>query len=216
MSDDWRLRIHLQDGAPAAELTERLGEAEHDLEESFHDRVAVSRDDSEVFAYTGTRELAERVEQLVASLAAGHGWEIKTELRHWHPTSEDWEDPDVPLPSADAARAAEHAELIERERAEVAERGYPEFEVRVELPSRRDAGEFADKLREEGLPLVHRWKYVLVGASDEDSAAALAERLRAEAPSGSTVTVEGTWKAMEAETPSMGRHWYAVFGGMGG
>ncbi len=34
---------------------------------------------------------------------------------------------------------------------------------------RHTAGELADRLREEGIPIVHRWSYVLVGALDEDS-----------------------------------------------
>jgi hypothetical protein len=213
VSDDWRLRIDLHDAGASFKLTELLEKAEHDLEGDFDDRVAISRDDTEVFAYTGTRALAERVEAMIGSLATENGWEIETELRRWHPTAEEWEDPGKPLPTGQA-QAEEHAELIEREREEVAKRGYPEFEVRIELPSHRDVAAFVEKLGEEGLPYVHRWKYVLVGATDEDSAAALAQRLRLDAPPGSTVQVEGTWKAVQAETGFRTR--YAVFGGMGG
>jgi hypothetical protein len=212
VSDDWRLRIDLHDAAASFKLTELLEKSEHDLEAAFDDRVAVSRDDTEVFCYTGTRALAERVEALIRSLADDHGWEIEAELRHWHPTAEEWEDPDKPLPTG-SDQADEHAELIEREREEVAERGYPEFEVRVELPSHRDAVAFVEKLSQEELPFVQRWKYVLVGATDEDSAAALAQRLRVEAPPGSTVQIEGTWKALQAELPF---NRFAVFGGMAG
>ena len=213
MSDDWRLRIDLHDAGASFKLTELLEKAEHDLEGDFDDKVAVSRDGDEVFAYTGTRALAERVEAMIQSLAAENDWKIDTEFRRWHPTAEEWEDPDQPLPTG-RDEDKEHAELIARERAEVAERGYPEFEVRVELPSHREATAFTDKLEQEGLPYVRRWKYVLVGATDEDSAALLAQRLRTEAPPGSTVGVEGTWKAVQAETGYRTR--YAVFGGMGG
>ncbi|HWF33789.1 MAG TPA: hypothetical protein VG295_00405 [Solirubrobacteraceae bacterium] len=212
MSDDWRLRIDLHDDRAAVKLTELLEKSEHELEGDFDDRVVVSRDGSEVFCYTGTRSLAERVEALVRSLASENGWEIETDLRRWHPAAEEWEDPDKPLPTG-PDESAEHAELIEREREEVAERGYPEFEVRVELPSHRDAVAFVEKLREEGLPYVQRWKYVLIGASDEDAAAALAQRLRVEAPPGSKVQVEGTWQALRAELPF---NRFAVFGGMAG
>jgi hypothetical protein len=212
VSDDWRLRIDLHDDGAAFKLTELLEKSEHELEGDFDDRVAVSRDGTEVFCYTGTRALAERVEALVRSLAGENGWEIDTDLKRWHPAAEEWEDPDQPLPTG-GDETAEHAELIEREREEVAERGYPEFEVRVELPSRRDAVKFAEQLEQEGLPYVRRWKYVLVGASDEDSAAALAQRLRVEAPPGSNVQVEGTWQALRAELPF---NRFAVFGGMGG
>jgi hypothetical protein len=55
------------------------------------------------------------------------------------------------------------------------------------------------QLRKEGLPAVHRWRYLLVGATDEDSAKALAERIRNEAPTGNQVKVEGTWAAVYAE-----------------
>ena len=84
--------------------------------------------------------------------------------------------------------------------------------MRVDLPSRHDALRFAERLREEGLPTVHRWKFLLVGATDEDNARALAERIRSEASSGSQVIVEGTWQAAYAEqsyTP------FAVLGGLG-
>jgi hypothetical protein len=98
------------------------------------------------------------------------------------------------------------------ERRQAEERGYPEFEVRVDLPSRRDATHFAERLQDEGLPTVHRWRFLLVGASDEDSAKVLAERIQGEAPLGSRVSVEGTWKAAYAEGPA---NPFAVLGGLG-
>ena len=211
MSDDWRLRIDVRDSAAGAELARGLEQAEHDLEHDFGDRVAISEDGSELFCYTGTRALAERVGALAGQLAAEHGWQVDTELKRWHPAAEEWEDPDVPL-----ATQADHDELIARERAETAAHGWPEFEVRVVLPSRHAAVEFADKLRAKGLPYVRRWRYVLVGATDEDAAAQLADRFRAEAPAGSSARVEGTWRAVEAEEPSRYRTLAAYFGGLGG
>ena len=99
------------------------------------------------------------------------------------------------------------------ERKQTEERGYPEFEVRIHLPSRHDALHFAKRLRSENLPVVHRWRFLLVGATDEDSAKTLAERIRSEAPGGSRVSVEGTWKAAYAERPP---NPFAVLGGLGG
>lgn len=214
MSDDWRLRIDLHEDGPAHTLTERLNAAglEHRLEEAFHDRVIVSRDGAEVFCYAGTRGQAERAEELIRSLAAEHDWQVETELRRWHPTAEDWQDPDTPLPEDDRDRAAERAELMSRERTEAETRGYPEFEVRVQCPSRRDASRFADALREQGLASVHRARYLLVGASDEDSANRLAEQLRQQAPAGSTITTQGTGRAVLDEQPA---NPFAVLGGMG-
>src|SRR5207302_1176245 len=126
-------------------------ELEHDLHSAFHDRVIVSVDGPEVFCYAGTREQAQRAERLVRSLAEQHGWKLATELTHWHPSAEEWEDPDKPLPASDAERAAERAELMEQERTESATRGYPQFEVRVRCRSHRDTLALAEQLRSEGL-----------------------------------------------------------------
>jgi hypothetical protein len=72
---------------------------------------------------------------------------------------------------------------------------------------------FSEQLREEGLPAVHRWRYLPVGATDEDNAKALAERIRDAAPAGSRVAAEGTWAAAYAERPP---NPFAVLGGLGG
>ena len=211
MDDDWRLRIDPHDHGRAHRLLEQLDttELEHRLETSFRDRVIVSRENSELFLYAGTREQAERAGELASSIAREHEWEIDLELRRWHPVAEEWEDPDKPLPSTEAERAAEHAELIEAERSEE----IPGFEVRIECTSRQAARDLRDKLRQEGLPSVQRSSYVLVGARDEDSAKALADRLRKEAPPGSIVTAEGTLAAVEA---AVGPNPFSIFGGLGG
>ncbi len=215
MNDDWRLQVDPQEDSHAALLTDHLegSELEHDLSESFHDRVIVSREGSTVYLYTGTREQAEAAQKVIDGLAQQHGWKLSAELRHWHPTAESWEDPDKPLPDDDLALRAEHAEEIAAEDEQVREQGYPNFEVRIEFPSHREAVEFRRKLRDEGFPSVHRWKYLLVGAIDEDSAKALAERFREEAGGASAVKVEGSWKAAYKERP---RNPYSVLGGLGG
>ncbi len=215
MNDDWRLQADFNEEQHVRHMLEQLGarELEHDLSEAFHDRVVVSRDGNRVFLYAGSREQAEAARKLIDQLAAEHGWNVDVELKRWHPAAEEWEDPDLPLPDGDAAKAAEHAALIGAERRETQERGYPEFEVRVDLPSRHDAVGFEERLRGEGLPAVRRGSYLLVGATDEDEAKTLAERIEAEAPGESSVKVEGTWKAALAERPP---NPFAIFGGLGG
>ncbi len=71
----------------------------------------------------------------------------------------------------------------------------------------------AVRLRNEGIPVVQRFRAVLVGATDEDSAEQLAARLRGEAPSGAQVTVEGNLRAVYEDGP-----WrpFSILGGMGG
>jgi hypothetical protein len=215
MNDDWRLRIDARDEGHASTLAERLDahEIERDLEQTFHDRVVVSVDGAEVFCYGAVREQLDGARQVIEKLAAEHGWELEFELRHWHPSAEQWEDPDTPLPASDADLAREHRERIASEREESAERGYPEYEVRVECDSRKAAGELAEKLRGEGIPVVHHWSYVLVGALDEDTGKALAQRLAAEAPAGSKVKIEGNLRAVYNERPFRP---FAFLGGLGG
>lgn len=215
MNDDWRVVVDFEDSNRLESVMEGLKarELEHELGGAFADRLAVSQEGSELFLYAGTREQAEHARDFVLDRARAHGWEVEAPLTHWHPTAEEWEDPDKPLPDDDATRLAEHKERIAMEDDEATERGYPEFEVRIDFPSHHEAAEFADRLRDEGIPLVHRWKFVLVGASDEDVAKQLAERVEAEAPEGSSVKVEGTWKAAVGDLPP---NPFAIFGGLGG
>jgi hypothetical protein len=215
MSDDWRLRIDVHERSRARRLLQHVDatEVEQQLETAFHDRVIVSDEGSTIFLYAGERSQAERAGELVERFAKENGWEVVLELRRWHPAADAWEDPDKPLPADDAQRAAEHAELIADERRQALAEGQPEFEVRVECASRADATALSHRLRAEGLPNVQRFKFVVVGATDEDSANALAERIRAEAPAGSVVTAEGTLGAVLTEGGAANP--FAVFGGLG-
>lgn len=221
MSEDWRLHVSLADDGQARGLADRLAafSSAHDLNSSFSGRVVVSRDGSEVFCYADTQEQAEAAERAIRSLGAENHWQLSTELRHWHPEAEEWEDPDQPLPQSDTQRAGEHAALVEHERDESLSQGFPDFEVRVRCPSRHDAQALAQRLRNEGIPNVHRWHFVVIGATDEDSANALAERVRSEAPAGSEVTAEASVQEIVTEAPEVGTPYnnpFAVFGGLGG
>ena len=216
MNDDWRLTVELAEQGIAHGMSEDLaaGELDHDLEESFGDRVIVTHDGPHLFLYAATREQTEEAEKAVRSLAEKNNWHIaSTALERWHPTELEWEDPDKPLPKSEEERETEHETLLDEERAEAAERGYPEWEVRVDTPGHREAVELSRRLDAEGLQNVRRWKYLVVGAIDEDSAQALAERLRAEAPQGSEIKVEGTFQAARHEAPA---NPFAIFGGLGG
>jgi hypothetical protein len=216
MSDDWRLEVGLFEDGVAGELSERL-EAERlgeGVATAFGDQLIVSGEGRNVFCYAGERAQAELAADAIRTIAAEHGWEVKLELKRWHPTAGEWEDADLPLPSTDVERAAEHAELVAREREETALRGYAEYEVKVHCSSHRETVKLAERLHGEGLPVVRRWRYLLVGAADEDAANALAERLRAEVPPGSTVVAEVSQRAAWDDDPARGS--FAVFGGLGG
>jgi hypothetical protein len=215
MNDDWRVRINLQEEGVAHDLTEQFdaNELEHDLGQSFHERVIVSQDGPVVFCYAGSRDQAERVRELADQVARRHGWTIDTQIAHWHPVSEEWESPDAPRPASPADVEEEREMRVEDEREESAEQGYPEFEVRVQCPSRHDATELSHRLDSEDLPHVHRSHYLLVGATDEDSAQALAERLRGEAPEGCEVVVEMNRRSVYDHRPF---NPFTLLGGLGG
>ena len=207
MSDDWRVTVDLLDEGAARTLTERL-EAERlgeDVSTAFGDQVIVSGDGANVICYAGRARAGRVAAEAIRTIAADHDWKVEIELTRWHPEAEEWKDAEVPLPTTDAERAAEHAQRVATEREDSAERGYAEYEVKVHCSSHRDTVKLADRLHDEGLPIVRRWKYLLVGARDEDAANAMAERLRGEAPPGATVAAEVSQRAAWDDDPGAAR-----------
>lgn len=194
-------------------MTDRLAAAdlEHDLADAFEKRVVVSRDGAQVFCYADTREQAQRAQRLIGALASRHGWTLETQLSRWHPSAQEWEDPEQPLPETGAQAAAERGERMAKERRETEQRGYPAYEVRLECPSHEAAVQMADELSEQGVESVRRSRYLLVGAADEDTARVLAQRLQERAPTGCTVTIEGTGREAIRSGPS---NPFALFGGV--
>ena len=79
---------------------------------------------------------------------------------------------------------AEHEAKLERETEESLETGHAEWEVRVEFETRDDIDRVAEELEGEGIPVVRRSQYLLLGAVNEDEAKALSDRLRASLPAG--------------------------------
>jgi hypothetical protein len=201
MNDDWRLQIDLDDAGVSGQISDHLraAELEHDLETAFDRRVIVSHEGETIYLYAGDRDQLEKAQRAVQSRLDQKGWDAKFELRHWHEEAEDWEDPDVAESAEETPPSTEPGELAE-------------FEVRVEFPSHREAKEFAEKLEAEGLEPVRRWKYMVVGAADEDAASELAERIRAEAPADSKVTAEGSLAAAWRGRPPSPFWW---LGGLG-
>jgi hypothetical protein len=219
MVEEWRLRVQFEHDADARALAKRLraSDLEHDLETSFHDRVVVSRDGPIVFCYANSHPQAQAAQRAIENLKEECGWRMEIVVERWHPAAERWELPDAELPATTAGRTREHAELIQSEREESRDQGFPIFEVRVKCESHRDAEELASRLRAEGIPTAHRWHFAVAGADDEDSANSLAARIRDEAPPGTIVTVEGSAQETAQDAPygSPYNNPFAVFGGLG-
>jgi len=214
MNDDWRVRVDLHDNGFAHRLGESLQaeELESDLRRSFADRVVISIDGDEMFLYAADRAQAEAAQQVVQRIASEHGWRLDTELRRWHPVAEIWEDPDNPEPTTSGQERTEEQIRNAGERRESAEEGYPAMEVRVTCGTRHEAVELSERLGHEGLPNVHRWNWVLIGARDEQDGNAIAARLREELP-GAEVAVESNMRAVWDSRPP---NPFAWLGGLAG
>lgn len=211
MHDEYRVSVQTEPERARA-LLDALGR--HEVGGGEH-RVAVTRDEGDVFIYAESREGAEWARAALGRAAAGHTEGVQISVSRWHPLEERWEDAGEPLPADEQARAREHRLLEERQEAESRSAGYPEWEVRITLQSHEQARELAERLEAEGLAVLRRWRHVMIGASDQDEAAELAERLRREAPVGSELQVEGTglpfWNMLQAPARP-----FAFFGGLAG
>jgi hypothetical protein len=192
--DDWRIRIHFDQPDEARGLLERLGlalggeaaELARELEER---RLAVSFDEDDVFVYASSRQEAERANAVVDAVLREQGAAARASgIEHWLADEERWD-------GEPAEETWEDEEL---------EHGHAPWEVRVEAESHAAARELAERLEAEGLPVVRRWKYVVVGAATEAEARELARRLHGEVEAGGEVV----WESVPGNP-------FAVFGGMG-
>jgi hypothetical protein len=214
MHDEFRIRVEVpreraQQLMGVLEAVERNGK--HGVPSPGH--VAVSHEEGHVFLYADSAEDAARASATVEAVLSEKQIQGKLSSWRWHPEEDRWEDASLPLPSTPAEHAAEHEHLEEVETEESNQAGEPEWEVRVSLPTHHDARAFAERLAGEGIPVQRHWRHLTLGTKDEDEARALAERLRAEAPQGTSFDVEGTaWQAWVAlQNPALP---FAIFGGL--
>jgi len=190
--DDWRVTISVsgQPQAGQAQQQDSLRQVEEDIRGRVGRGIAVGAGNAQIFLYAGTETAARDAERIALDVLAGHGFAAEPALHRWHPIEERWENPDVPMPQTEAERKAEHQRLADAETAESLATGVAQWEVRVELGSHRHAVALARTLESQGLPVIRRWKFLLVGANNEDDARELAERIRQEAPPDAAVMAE--------------------------
>ncbi|GIU94730.1 MAG: hypothetical protein KatS3mg012_1187 [Gaiellaceae bacterium] len=174
--EDFRVEATLADGERAHALQDDLRAATLGTEGLAG--VMVTRDGRHVFLYADTEEQARRAEELVRRLAPA----AEVALTRWHPLEEAWKDASLPLPRTPEEEAAELAAREAAEREEAAEEGDYDWHVVVHLPSRASAVELARALRDAGLSVRRRWRYLVVGALTEERAEELAERIATEHP----------------------------------
>jgi hypothetical protein len=215
VADDWRLTVAPSEEADPPRV---LGWVlEHELEDEAREQlgrrlaVEVGAGDNAVYFYGDSEKQIREAERLVRAILAERGLPARLEVSRWHPLEERWEDPSVPLPRTEEERRAEMERLAADEAAESRIEG-PQWEVRLELPGHRETVAFADRLEAEGISVLRRWKFLLVGAETEQHAEELAARFRAEAPAGTIVSVEASGEMLEdVALPNP----FVVFGGLG-
>lgn len=193
-TDDWRIRIEVEEEEHATGLLERLtGDLGSEARELAADlaahRLAVSHDADTVFVYATTRAEAERAHAVVEAELRAHGIEARASgVEHWLDEEDRWDD-------EPPGETWEEEEL---------ERGFAPWEVRVECASRQEAGELAEQLEAEGYKPERRFSYLIVGTASREDADALAARLHGEVEPGGELVYE-----VEPANP------FAIFGGMG-
>jgi len=196
MSDDFRIRIELPEQHHAESFVERLGldlgsdEAKRLARELEGRRLAVSQDENEIFLYASTAAEAEQARRIAEAEVAEEGIEATiSPVERWLDDEDRW--------TGEAPEGTWEEEELER--------GYAPWEVRVEYPSHAEARDQADALEREGYKVVRRFRYLIAGASSEEEARALAERLHGEVEPGG----ELVWEVVP-QNP------FAIFGGLGG
>ena len=191
-STDWRVTISLSGQADVEQARQSFSEqeVEQDVRDKLGRNIVVGAGDSQIYLYAGTELAAREAERTAREVLGQLGIEAEFALHRWHPIEEEWQSPDVAMPQTEAERQAEHQRLEAAETVESLDFGSAQFQARAELPSHRDAVALADKLQAEGYPVVRRWKFLIVGANDDDDARALAEHIRQEAPAGAEVIAE--------------------------
>lgn len=194
-SDDWRIRIEVEEDEHAGGLLEHLGlelsgeaaELAHELEQR---RLAVSRDGHELFVYAATRAAAERARAVVEAVLREQQVEATaTRVEHWLEAEERWDDE----PRGETWEEEERG------------RGYAPWEVRVDCGSHEEARRLAGSLEAEGYRPERRWSYLLVGTATKEDAQRLAERVHG--------SVEPGGELVYATIPG---NPFAIFGGLGG
>jgi len=182
--DDWRVTVTLHDEAHVGAAVESLREheVEDDVRRRLGHRVAVSEDGFHVFLYAGTEDAAREADRVVREALAKRGLSADFTLDRWHPLEEEWEDANAAMPQTAEQRQDEHQRLEDEEARESTATGRAQWQVRIESPARHDAMELAARLRRDGRSVIRRWRFLVVGANNEDDARELARAVEQLAP----------------------------------
>ena len=146
------------------------------------DQVRVTCNGTEFFLYAPSAGSADEAARVAREVLARRDVSAPVRTERWSPREEEWLDV-TGKPSADVAaeqqaeQQAEHEYRQEQERERSRRAGFPAWQVRVEVPSRRDAVALAGHLAAQGWRVRRRRRHLLVGADCEDDAKGLVREL---------------------------------------
>jgi len=191
MADDWRVAVTVSHAARAGRLAQAVRKrlAADDRYHRLGYRVVMSVDGPRLFLYADSEDAAREADRVVREVLALRQLNAAPAVDRWHPVAQDWQDAGVPMPQSDDAVAAERRRLMEAEAKQSRATGRAAWQLRVQLPSLRAAVDLAGRLRAGGHPVVRRWKYLILGADNEEEACALAEMIRQGAPANTSIQV---------------------------
>ena len=176
MGDDWRVCIAF--GDLPRQLKSRCKALIPELGSHLSDQIAVGSGRSQIFLYAPSIGSADEAAQVAREVLARHDVNAPVLTERWSPRDQEWLDV-TDQPSADAAaeQQAEHEYIQEQWRERSRTTGFPAFQVRVDVPSHRDAVTLAGHLAAQGWRVRPRRKHVIVGADCEDDAKGLVRAL---------------------------------------
>jgi hypothetical protein len=190
--DDWRVELDVPEHHGVLD-TVREHRLVKEARQRLGDDVVVTMDDDRLYAYAGSEELAREIERRLQELAAARKLEhARVTVARWHPEEQRWEPLSDALPASPAEHDAERRARDAQQETEAKERGYPEWEVRIELADHDAAQDVERRLRTQGMSVVCRARVVVVACASEDDARALAQRLRGEIPEAQRIAAEGS------------------------
>jgi hypothetical protein len=192
MADDWRVTVTLHDGGQARRAVRALRghELQGDVRRRLGHGVAVSADSSRIFLYAGTADAAREAERVVREVLGEQQLPADLTLDRWDALNQEWADPGTPAPDDAEARQAEHQRLIDEETRQSLMHGEAGWEVRADMPSHHEAVALAERLRADGHPVIRRWKYLILGASNEDQATELAQTIQRETSPAASLRIQ--------------------------
>jgi hypothetical protein len=194
VADDWRVSVAFSHVSRAERVAQAVRErlAVDGLHRRPAYRIVLSVDGPRLFLYADSEDAAREADRVLRDVFALLQLDAVSTLDRWHPVAQEWRDASVPMPESDDELAAEHESRMDSDTERSRATGQAAWQVRVELPSHREAVELAGRLRADGRPVIRRWKYLILGADNENDAVTLAKTIRKAASAQASIQVAGS------------------------